>query len=93
VLNMTVQRVSVIEEEETVTNVTTSASRRRPFLLFYAVVIHNCRLCFASDMKILQCTEVIRMLLLHISFTFSFTPSDYKHSLPPSSHFLFVYCL
>ena len=61
-LNMTVQRVSVVEEEDTVTDVTTSASRRRPFLLFSAVVIHNCRLSFGSDMKILQCTEVIRIL-------------------------------
>jgi hypothetical protein len=89
---MTVQRVPVVEEEETVTSVTTSASRRRPFLLFHAVVIHNYRLCFASDMKILHCIEVTRILLLYISFTFSLTPSDYKHSLPPSSHFLFVSC-
>jgi hypothetical protein len=88
---MTVQRVSVVEEEEeTVTDVTTSASRRRPFLLFSSVVIHNCSLCFGYDMKILQCSEVIRVLLLHVSFTFSLAPSDYKHSLPPSSHFLFL---
>ena len=63
-LNTTVQRVSVVEGGKAVTGVTTSASRRRPFLLFSAVMIHNCRLCFGSDVKILQCSEVIRLPLL-----------------------------